>query len=44
MRDLWHFHFYGKMPLALVHGRERIYFEHFLVRLRRQPGSLHPGA
>jgi pimeloyl-ACP methyl ester carboxylesterase len=29
MRDLWHFHFYGKTPLALVHGRERIYFEHF---------------
>ena len=27
MRDLWHFHFYGKTPL--VHGRERIYFEHF---------------
>jgi pimeloyl-ACP methyl ester carboxylesterase len=23
------FHFYGKTPLALVHGRERIYFEHF---------------
>ena len=29
MRDLWHFHFYGKTPLALVRGRERIYFEHF---------------
>jgi pimeloyl-ACP methyl ester carboxylesterase len=29
MRDLWHFHFYGKVPLALVKGRERIYFEHF---------------
>jgi pimeloyl-ACP methyl ester carboxylesterase len=29
MRDLWHFHFYGKVPLALVHGRERIYLEHF---------------
>ena len=29
MRDLWHFHFYGETPLALVHGRERIYFEHF---------------
>src|ERR1700674_300524 len=28
-RDLWHFHFYGKTPLALVRGRERIYFEHF---------------
>ena len=29
MRDLWHFHFYGETPLALVAGRERIYFEHF---------------
>lgn len=29
MRDLWHFHFYGKVPLALVAGRERTYLEHF---------------
>ncbi len=29
MRDLWHFHFYGKTALALVRGRERIYLEHF---------------
>ncbi|MBR0666707.1 alpha/beta hydrolase [Roseomonas hellenica] len=29
LRDLWHFHFYGTTPLALVEGRERIYFEHF---------------
>jgi pimeloyl-ACP methyl ester carboxylesterase len=29
MRDLWHFHFYGEVPLALVAGRERIYLEHF---------------
>jgi pimeloyl-ACP methyl ester carboxylesterase len=29
MRDLWHFHFYGKVPEALVKGRERIYLEHF---------------
>jgi pimeloyl-ACP methyl ester carboxylesterase len=29
MRDMWHFHFYGKTPLELVKGRERIYFEHF---------------
>jgi len=29
LRDLWHFHFYGETPLALVDGRERIYFEHF---------------
>ena len=26
---VWHFHFYGETPLALVKGRERIYFEHF---------------
>ena len=29
LKDLWHFHFYGHTPLALVKGRERIYFEHF---------------
>jgi pimeloyl-ACP methyl ester carboxylesterase len=29
LRDLWHFHFYGTTPLALVKGRERIYLEHF---------------
>lgn len=29
LRDLWHFHFYGEVPLKLVEGRERIYFEHF---------------
>ena len=29
LRDLWHFHFYGETPLALVKGRERIYLEHF---------------
>jgi pimeloyl-ACP methyl ester carboxylesterase len=29
MRDLWHFHFHGEVPLQLVSGRERIYFEHF---------------
>jgi pimeloyl-ACP methyl ester carboxylesterase len=25
----WHFRFYGPTPVALVRGRERIYFEHF---------------
>jgi pimeloyl-ACP methyl ester carboxylesterase len=25
----WHFRFFGPTPLALVRGRERIYFEHF---------------
>ena len=29
LRDLWHFHFHGTTPLALVKGRERTYFEHF---------------
>src|SRR5215469_11560126 len=29
MRDMWHFHFYGEVPLALVKGRERTYLEHF---------------
>jgi pimeloyl-ACP methyl ester carboxylesterase/quercetin dioxygenase-like cupin family protein len=29
LRDLWHFHFYGEVPLQLVSGRERIYLEHF---------------
>jgi pimeloyl-ACP methyl ester carboxylesterase len=25
----WHFRFYGPTPVALVRGRERLYFEHF---------------
>jgi pimeloyl-ACP methyl ester carboxylesterase len=29
LRDLWHFHFNGEVPLQLVAGRERTYFEHF---------------
>ena len=29
LRDLWHFHFYGEVPLKLVAGRERTYLEHF---------------
>ncbi len=29
LRDLWHFHFSGEVPLKLVAGRERTYFEHF---------------
>ena len=29
MRDLWHFHFYGEVPEALVKGRERTDLEHF---------------
>jgi len=37
MRDLWHFHFYGKTPLALVKGRERTYFEHFWNEFAADP-------
>src|SRR5271167_1016080 len=40
MRDLWHFHFYGKTPLALVAGRERIYFEHFWNDFAADPKRL----
>jgi pimeloyl-ACP methyl ester carboxylesterase len=42
MRDLWHFHFYGKTPLALVHGRERIYFEHFWNDFASDPAHSIP--
>jgi pimeloyl-ACP methyl ester carboxylesterase len=38
LRDLWHFHFYGKTPLALVKGRERVYFEHFWNDFAADPG------
>ena len=40
MRDLWHFHFYGEVPLALVEGRERIYFEHFWNDFAADPQAL----
>jgi pimeloyl-ACP methyl ester carboxylesterase len=42
MRDLWHFHFYGKTPLALVHGRERIYFLHFWNDFAANPAHSVP--
>ncbi len=42
MRDMWHFHFYGKTPLALVHGRERIYFEHFWNDFAANPAHSIP--
>jgi pimeloyl-ACP methyl ester carboxylesterase len=42
MRDLWHFHFYGKTPLALVHDRERIYFEHFWNDFAANPAHSIP--
>ncbi len=44
MRDLWHFHFYGEVPLALVRGRERIYFEHFWNDFAADPGHSVPEA
>jgi pimeloyl-ACP methyl ester carboxylesterase len=42
MRDLWHFHFYGKTPLALVKGRERTYFEHFWNDFAADPAHSIP--
>jgi len=44
LRDLWHFHFYGKTPLALVDGRERIYFEHFWNDFAADPAHSIPEA
>ncbi len=42
LRDLWHFHFYGKTPLALVSGRERIYLEHFWNDFAADPNKSVP--
>jgi pimeloyl-ACP methyl ester carboxylesterase len=44
LRDLWHFHFYGDVPLALVQGRERIYFEHFWNDFAADPRHSVPEA
>src|SRR5712692_2170587 len=44
MRDLWHFHFYGEVPLALVKGRERTYFEHFWNDFAADPKHSIPDA
>ncbi|MDO8289891.1 MAG: alpha/beta hydrolase [Parvibaculum sp.] len=44
LRDLWHFHFYGPTPLALVDGRERIYFEHFWNDFAADPKHSVPEA
>ncbi|HEY0329343.1 MAG TPA: alpha/beta hydrolase [Rhodopseudomonas sp.] len=44
LRDLWHFHFYGKTPLALVSGRERIYLEHFWNDFAADPTKSVPEA
>ena len=44
LRDLWHFHFYGEVPLKLVAGRERIYFEHFWNDFAANPRQSVPEA
>jgi pimeloyl-ACP methyl ester carboxylesterase len=44
LRDLWHFHFYGPVPLALVEGRERVYFEHFWNDFAADPKHSVPEA
>ena len=44
LRDLWHFHFHGEVPLALVQGRERIYFEHFWNDFAADPKNSVPEA
>lgn len=44
LRDLWHFHFYGKTPLQLVAGRERIYLEHFWNDFAADPKHSVPEA
>jgi len=44
MRDLWHFHFYGDVPLRLVAGREDIYFEHFWNDFAADPKHSVPEA
>jgi pimeloyl-ACP methyl ester carboxylesterase len=44
LRDLWHFHFYGRTPLALVTGRERIYLEHFWNDFAADPAKSVPEA
>jgi pimeloyl-ACP methyl ester carboxylesterase len=44
LRDLWHFHFTGPTALALVQGRERIYFEHFWNDFAADPKHSIPEA
>jgi len=44
LRDLWHFHFYGEVPLALVSGRERTYLEHFWNDFAADPRHSVPEA
>jgi pimeloyl-ACP methyl ester carboxylesterase len=44
LSETWHFHFYGEVPLALVKGRERIYFEHFWNDFAADPNHSIPEA
>jgi pimeloyl-ACP methyl ester carboxylesterase len=44
LRDMWHFHFYGDVPLALVKGRERIFLEHFWNDFAADPKRSVPEA
>ena len=39
LRDLWHFHFYGETPLALVEGPRAHLLRAFLERLRRRSAT-----
>ena len=43
-RDQWHLHFFGKVPEALVQGRERIYLEHFWNGFAADPAKSIPEA
>lgn len=44
LRDLWHFHFFGPTPEALVKGRERIYLDHFWNDFAANPKKSIPAA
>src|SRR5258706_273299 len=44
LRDLWHFHFQGDVPLALVQGRQRTYFDHFWNDFAGDPNHSVPEA
>jgi pimeloyl-ACP methyl ester carboxylesterase len=40
----WHFRFYGPTPVALVRGRERVYFDHFWNDFAANPQHSIPQA
>lgn len=44
LHDQWHVDFFGKAPLALVQGRERIYLEHFWNDFAADPAKSIPEA